>query len=112
MSEPRGHDVDPQALLAIVDCRRLGETNHRVFRSGIGSMTNFAALQSIDRRQVNDRAGAGAKHRGDLELHAEPETAEVSLHHLVPLLLLNICEGRQGGAEDSSVVHGAVETAI
>jgi hypothetical protein len=103
-----GHRVDADVRLRVIECRRLGETDHTEFRGAVRGLT-CNPFDAGTRGGVHDDAGPLLQHHGDLVLHAQKYTAQIDVDDSVPLLLSDI--GRvPDGLFDGGVIERKVQS--
>ena len=96
VDETRMHRVHADLVRRVLDRGGLGEDAHRALRGVIGGV-GVRADDAADRRDVDDRAAAGALHGRDGGLGAEEDAGRVDLHDPVPLLERLVGQPRPGG---------------
>ena len=82
--KPGWIELTRMLMLAQFDRRRLGQAADRPLRRDV-RVHHRRAAQSLDRRDVDDRAAAGRLHRFDDGLHAEERSGQVDVDDLLPL---------------------------
>ena len=103
------HDVDPDALIAIVQGGDLGQAyDPRLARDVRGEVGR--PVQAGDGGHVHDRASAGPQHGRDLVLHAEEGAADVRGHAKVEFAGIDVRERRRQRA-GAGVVERRIESA-
>ena len=103
-----GHHVDPDATSAVVERRRLGETEHAVLRGHVGALARIAH-KTRPRCRIDDRPASGKDVR-DLVLQAQEHAAQHDADHTVPLLLREV-GNVELLARDAGVVVSVVKSA-
>ena len=102
------HRVDADAVGREVDGRGLRQPAHGPLARHVGGRLG-RALEARDRRDVHDRAAAGARERGGDGLHAEHRPGHVDVHHAAEVVELEL--GEVGEVDDARVVDEHVDAA-
>ena len=79
--DPRADGVDTDIVRRVVQCRGLGQSNHCVFRGGVGSLSCYANHPRAGGR-IDDRAAAVGQHQWYFMFEAQEDAFQIDIDAL------------------------------
>ena len=101
--------IDANFRAADLDCADARQMHHAGLGDGVGDRSR-AALQTGDRRRVDDRSAAAFLHERNRIAHAERDGSQQQVHRAVPRLARHVLD-RVGAAAGAGIVEQDVEAA-